>query len=180
MSEHLDTELVIEGVVIPLRSAVEYTENWEVVGDYTDYHSWDGEAEVVGPTFGTKYRINLQAAGQGVWRMPALMRLKPNDLVTLHSKVIQTDYIPIGADQCILLRDPVPGSVFVRDLETDEQVPFELDGRTVIVDGATDRTLIVPHRWIFECKYLRPPEPTVNGRTGELTWGVGFVEKSAP
>jgi hypothetical protein len=108
------------------------------------------------------------------------MRLKPNDIVTLHSKVIQTDVIPIGADQCILLRDPVPGSVFVRDHETDEEVPFEIDGRTVSIDGNTERTLIVPHRWKTLTKFLRPPEPTVNGRTGELTWGASFVEKSAP
>lgn len=177
----LDTALVIEGVHIPLRSAVEYTEDWQPIGDFEDHQTWDGETHIVAPTYKPKYRIVLQASGRGVFRLPDLDDVLPGTELVLHSKVERTRSIAIGASQCILLRDPVPGSIRVwSENDPEGVIPHTLDGKTVSIAAAATERLVVSHRWMTTCLTRRPMGANVNGRTSEHGWDYEFIEKSAP
>jgi len=136
-----DTILYIEGVAIPMRAAMEFTESWTPVGTVEVRRTWTGRAVIITPPFGTRlWDVELSGQGAATWRSPAIDGLQPGDEVVLHSSMWMTAQIPVGADQCILSLEPVDGSVYVRDTDTDVRMPHSmLTSRTVKVAEAVEK-----------------------------------------
>lgn len=177
-----DTDLYIDGILVPLRSALDYTESWDTESDPEDFTTWAGDTEIVDVLYRTKYVVTISASGAGVWRVPALTKVRPGEIITIHSRNPQTDVIPAGMTQCVLLRPPVPGSVAVVRADGKDEffIPCTVDGRVVSIAAAIDEPVAVIYRPIMVCKVRRPLTQSVASVTGAVAWSIDMIEASAP
>lgn len=176
----MDTYLDLgPNIVIPLRSAGGHRESWEPDEQIDVERTCNGLAKVLRPTHGTAYRITITASGSSVWRMPSLDGVDVGDSVVLSSSKIWTAKIPAGADQTILRRDAVPGSVSVRDPETDAIIEHAIIGKTVLIAAPADMNLIVFYRPRVVCLVIRLPVDH-DESSGTGGWSLELVEEQAP
>ena len=146
-----DTILQIDGLVIPLRAALEFTETWTQVGTVEARRTWTGKTKILRPTFGTMWDISISGSGSATWRTPSLASIKPGDEVFLHSCKWLTDTIPLGTSQRTLQFTPEPGSVRVVDVDTDFRFPFTLAGRLVKVPAAVTKVPAILFKPVVRC-----------------------------
>lgn len=174
-----DTYLEFDEIIVPLRAATNYTEDWKQVGGVEFRHTWNGRARVLGPCFKRKYEISISASGDGVWRRPELDGIQAGDTLTLHSRNWQPPVrIPADAASCYLSRTPVPGSVTVRSID-ETVVPHTLDGRQVSIADPAGQILLVHWRAKVVC-LVGEVGMTGDGAGGAGGWTLSLVEAEAP
>lgn len=174
-----DTFLEIDGIAIPMRAATEFTETWTRAGTVTARRTWTGKAKILKPTFGRVWDVEIAGFGPAVWRTPSFDALKEGDEVVLWSTKWMSSHIPVGADQCLLSLEPVPGSVSVRSPETDVKIPHiqlgHLD-RVIKIGALAEQRLPV----IFKPKLralLGTVAMDVSGSDGTGGWSFTLHQK---
>jgi hypothetical protein len=174
-----DTTLEIEGLLIPLRSALGFSEEWSEDSEPQVFRRWSGRAVVVGPMYKRVHTISIRGGGSAVWRQPALDDLHYGDEVTLHSCKWRTAEIPVGATNCTLPFDYVPGSLSVRRLDTDEKVAFTVVGRVVSIAAPAGVTLVVHYRPLVPSLVVSA-RGDADGAEGTGTWSLILAQKDPP
>lgn len=181
MANRSDTTLFLgNGVILPLRSALSWKEDWSQVGDVQFRDTWGGETHVLAPLHKPKYNLTLSASGGGVWRTPNLGALHPGMTITMHSAKWLTGLIEAGAPWTILDRLPVPGSVKVVSPNEDLRPAFVETGRFIsIVGPAPASGYAVLFRPVLTMRVGRITMDA-DGGGGPAGWSVELREKSAP
>lgn len=174
-----DTTLYLgPDVIITLRSALGFTEDWEPMASAQVRNTWNGRAKILKPTFRRKSTIRLAGAGNGVWRVPNLQVLEPGHIVTLHSCIWQNDLLATGATEKVLRWTPVPASTRVRDPETDQVFDHDVDGKIVSIAEAFDHPMAITYRATAEC-VLGDVSMSGDSKSGLATWSADLHMKDA-
>lgn len=175
----MDTALYLgPDIVITMRSALGFTEEWEPMSPVQVRNTWNGRAKILKPTFKRKSTIRLAGAGNGVWRVPNLQMLEPGHVVTLHSSIWQNDLLPTGAVSKVLRWTPVPGSTRVRDPETDQVFEHTVVDKTVSVAAAFDRPMAITFNAAVEC-LLGDVSMSGDSKSGLATWSADLHMRDA-
>ncbi|GLQ53594.1 hypothetical protein [Devosia nitrariae] len=175
----MDTTLYLgPDVVVTLRSALGFAEEWEPMAPVQVRNTWNGRAKVIKPTFRRKSTIRLSGAGNGVWRVPNFQMLEPGHIVTLHSCIWQHDLLPAGTLSKTLRWTPVPGSTRIRDPETDQIFEHTVVDKTVSVAVAFDRPMAIAFYAAVEC-LLGDVSMSGDSKTGLATWSADLHMRDA-
>lgn len=180
----IDTDLFLgSGIVIPLRSALGYSEDWQPVAPTTFRQTSRGKAIALSQWYKRKYAITISASGEGIRRVPGLDHLQGGDELVLHSCQPMTAMIPQGTKQCVLSRPHVPGSVRVIRTDSDEAetvIPHtEHAGRIIRVAANAPAHYAVTWRPAVTVLF-GSVSYSVDQLTKLASWTLELMEKDAP
>lgn len=173
-----DTSLRMTGVHLPLGSFLGIGSHLEEIDEVTLERDLCGAGVPLGPLWGPKYRVSLQASGVAIRWAPAFMKLrKCVDVVTLSCISRLTDEIPAGASSTVLVRPPVAGSVIVHSVDDERaRIPFTVNGSTVtLAAGVPLVGYTVKFRPILMAVLTQRSSDTPE-LSGNMSWSAVFEE----